>query len=407
MASSPPRPHRGVRPDVGGRLPLGSPQSPRRASENDLAAASSPRTSRETLRRLSRIPRGDSRARGAAFASRRSRRRPGSRRGRAESRPRASRVTSGDVARARPHRRRGSVATEDDHPAGARSRAAREVSPSPRARLSDVPRSGRASIARQRSTSRPRRRWRRSDHPLTRAPPATNRRHTEGEDERPALVSSVFGSGSQVQREGTSTSGLGIARATADVAVRRHPRTPRGRRVRRRLKKHASSLARASSPAGGSTSRALGPSVSACSTRDTLTREVERRRGDVRRTSPKYASCAAGDRSRREPSRRRIRDSASSSTRVSFSTSFASTFSIADPSRFSIAASKRVARRAASSCACNLRLGVVRQRGRRARTRPGRAARTRRPSRRVSNIRPGFPRTRNRRAPPRGRGGRL
>ena len=167
---------------------------------------------------------------------------------------------------------------------------------------------------------------------------AANRRHAEGADERGAVggdarlvPDGVFVSGSQIQRVGAWNSGLRIARTTGASPSARADATTKTRSPATKKKRASRSAA---SLGGGSTSRALGPSASACSIRDTLKSGDERRSGDPRRTSPKYASTRVGNRSRRERSSRRFRGSESSPTRPS-----SSTFSAATRSTCSIATS--------------------------------------------------------------------
>ena len=97
---------------------LASLSSPRRASDETPSPGDRRRGRRARRVVVFRDSREVIHGREAAFASRRPRRRPGSRRGKRRRIRVPSRVTSGFVARARPHRRRGSVATEDDDSAG-------------------------------------------------------------------------------------------------------------------------------------------------------------------------------------------------------------------------------------------------------------------------------------------------
>ena len=174
-------------------------------------------------------------------------------------RPRALARHVGFVARARPHRRRGSVATEDDDSGGVRKE--REVSPSRRARLSDVPRQ-RATTARQRSIGPT---AGRVDHDRSAYP---RRRRRTGATPRAKTNARLSPVGLRL-REPDPTRGY------LDACSNRYD--PGGRCYLRRHQdvdafagdqKETRVVSRARVvPEGGSTSRA-STSVSACSTRD-------------------------------------------------------------------------------------------------------------------------------------------
>ena len=221
-----------------------TPSSPRRASdETPSPRRSSPRTSRETLRRLSRIPRGDSRARGAAFASRRSRRRPGSRRGKTPSRPRAlARHVGG--RRARPSTPSPRIRRDRRRPPrGARSRAARKYRRHPCTPV------GRPSIGNGLIVRRS------PDRVQPSVASITIRALTRaaGDEAQPraktnARLSSRRSSAPGARSNARAPRRLGWESRERRARRRSLARTPRGRRVRRRLKRNTRRLSRARRP---------------------------------------------------------------------------------------------------------------------------------------------------------------